>query len=516
MVRFHHILTILLLAALLVSACRPIVAQESVTTPEPTTPSFLPTGCLYRTPPDANVECGFLLTREVHSNPSSRIIRLHVIIIKSTAETPQSTPLVILNGGPGSPNEPVVNSILFDRIGAVWLSMQDVIVIDQRGTNYSLPSLNCPTGLPFPESHRPLTHEVEAAWEYVNLQLCYTALLGEGINLSAYNLFESAADINDLRLALGYEQVKLFGYSYGSLLAMTVMREYPDAVHSAILDSILPLGTDLRCERIHCLQSGLDAFFAACNRDASCSAAYPALETTFWNVVDRLHASPVEMVLPFAGEEYHIQLDDQIFLRYVFLMLQENQISRLPAIIASAAHGDYDDPARAWLAYALMQGQETRLGNSSAAGLYYSTMCSYLDAFTISGDLVPSRIDDTKLVDPYLERYSNAAFQPCDFWEVTPVPTDDVLTMAQSQIPTLLLVGAFDPGLAPYLNEAVLPLLSHHYLYELPMSHGAIFSRCGLFLTFEFLTDPMQTPDAACIDDMGIRWVLPQESKGHE
>lgn len=47
------------LVAIFLCACQPLVIEA---TPEPTAPSFFPTGCLYRTTPDDDVECGFLLS----------------------------------------------------------------------------------------------------------------------------------------------------------------------------------------------------------------------------------------------------------------------------------------------------------------------------------------------------------------------------------------------------------------------------------------------------------------------
>jgi pimeloyl-ACP methyl ester carboxylesterase len=69
---------------------------------------------------------------------------------------------------------------------------------------------------------------------------CRDRLIQEGIDLSAYNSAASAADVNDLRIALGYDQVNLYGVSYGSRLALTVMRDYPGILRSVILDSTYP------------------------------------------------------------------------------------------------------------------------------------------------------------------------------------------------------------------------------------------------------------------------------------
>lgn len=172
----------------------------------------------------------------------------------------------------------------------------------------------------------------------------------------------------------------------------------------------------------------------------------------------------------------------------------------------AADAGDYRGAARAWVNYVLAQGQQSYLGNSAAAGLYYTTMCSYLHGFAEPS--ATANTTETNELHPALVAYSETAFAPCVFWQVAP-SIDVVPALRQSAIPTLLLVGKFDPGLAPYLRSTILPLLTHHYDYELPMSHGAIFSSCGLYLTYAFLADPTVAPDAGCIETMRVQWALP-------
>ncbi|MEZ4660131.1 MAG: alpha/beta hydrolase [Caldilineaceae bacterium] len=492
------------LTALLLSACQPVEWRGlPTTTPQPTTPSFIRTACLYQIPPDEDVECGFLLTREVHNDPTSRIIRLHVVIFKSASAQPRAQPLVILNGGPGSADAPVVGSLLYSDMGLAWRTNHDVIVIDQRGTNFSIPSLQCAAGTSDPGTVLP-SFAAQTQQEYANLQNCYSDLVAREINLSAYNLLESAADIHDLRVALGYDQIILYGYSYGSLLAMSIMRDYPADVHSAILDSVLPLGVDLTCERLSCLQSGLDALFAACAADAPCHAAYPTLEADFWTAIDRLRAAPVPMDLTFAGHDYMVKIDDQLFIRYVFLLLQQSAIRQLPATIEAVVKGDHMDLARSWISYVGSPEPSIKRGENSAEGLYFATMCSYLDTFAAAPPTTTPAGENAMPAaefHPALAEYGGAAFAPCAFWDVAPLDISFTAPMPPSDIPTLVLAGKFDPGLAPYLTQSLLPNLHQNYYYELPVSHGVVFAPCGLYLTYAFLQDATQPPAVTCMEE---------------
>jgi pimeloyl-ACP methyl ester carboxylesterase len=73
---------------------------------------------------------------------------------------------------------------------------------------------------------RPVTRQA-ASDALVQAYWACAADLRQMADLTAYNTAASAADVNDLRLALGYEQINLWGGSYGARLALEVMRDYP-------------------------------------------------------------------------------------------------------------------------------------------------------------------------------------------------------------------------------------------------------------------------------------------------
>ena len=58
-----------------------------------------------------------------------------------------------------------------------------------------------------------------------------------GVDLAAYNSAENAADLADLRTALGIDGWNLYGVSYGSNLAMSELRDHPEGIRSVVLDS---------------------------------------------------------------------------------------------------------------------------------------------------------------------------------------------------------------------------------------------------------------------------------------
>ena len=84
-------------------------------------------------------------------------------------------------------------------------------------------------------------------------QACHDRLVQHGVDLSAYNSAATAADIEDLRVVLGYSKWNLYGGSYGSRIALTVMRDFPQGVRSVILDSAIPpLTVQLVYHKLQC------------------------------------------------------------------------------------------------------------------------------------------------------------------------------------------------------------------------------------------------------------------------
>ena len=55
------------------------------------------------------------------------------------------------------------------------------------------------------------------------------------MRLESYTTEESADDLEALRLALGAEKITLWSISYGTHLALSMIRRHPESVHAAIL-----------------------------------------------------------------------------------------------------------------------------------------------------------------------------------------------------------------------------------------------------------------------------------------
>lgn len=167
-------------------------------------------------------ECGYLTVAEDRSTPDGRTIRLAVARAPATSPTPRPDPIVYLVGGPG-------NSGLLSAPGlltAGWNTDRDVIVIEQRGTLKAEPLLSCPeldAHLDIAVALAPTGPDAMAG-ESAAVTACRDRLVAEGWDLAAYDSTQNAADVADLRVAMGIDEWNVYGVSYGTDLALQTLR----------------------------------------------------------------------------------------------------------------------------------------------------------------------------------------------------------------------------------------------------------------------------------------------------
>ena len=168
------------------------------------------------------------------------MIELAVARLHSTADDPRDDPVVQLEGGPGlraasptSPGTPRV-TLLDDRDYYLW---------DQRGTGFSTPEPRLPGERTRPRGRCSRTtddgQDRGRTGRGQRCAACRDRLQGDGVDLNGYNTPQNAADLADLRVALGIDEWNLRGVSYGSALAMETIRSHPEGLHSVLLDSIV-------------------------------------------------------------------------------------------------------------------------------------------------------------------------------------------------------------------------------------------------------------------------------------
>jgi pimeloyl-ACP methyl ester carboxylesterase len=451
--------------------------------------------CEFPVPAGVSVECGWLSVPENRASPQNgREVRLHVAIFRSTRPNPPPDPIVYLEGGPGVDALERL-PLVFDVWFRPFLANRDFILYDQRGTGYSTPSLACPelTKLSFDMLPMDIrADESSRLWKEAALK-CHARLVAEGIDLKQYNTLTNAADLEDLRLALGYEQWNLLGSSYGTRLALTAMREYPQGIRSVVLDSTRPL-------QINESQTPADAerafqtLFRGCAVDPTCDAAYPDLERVFYDLVEQLNTKPVTVpgIDPFTGRTYEVLINGDTMISTLFQAMYSTEIIPLlpRAIYDAARKGEFD----LWVRLIMNNVSQS---DYFSYGVMYSARCYDEILFETREDL--ARADEA--FPHQQDVFDMASFWDiCDAWGVGSAPPVENQPV-RSAIPALILAGAYDPATPPDDGRAAAATLQNGFFFEFPASgHGVVLDGgCPLSIAFAFLDHPQRKPDATCM-----------------
>ncbi len=442
--------------------------------------------------------CGYVTLPEDYENPTDGAVQIYYAQIKSQSDNPQPDPLVYLTGGPGSSGTQLLESSFRTYLRS-FAGDRDIIVIDQRGTGLSVPNLYCREAMTRLADVLQTTRDTHAETVLDVLTDCHTRLSESDIQLDTFHSQNNARDITNVLLSLGYEEWNLVGVSYGSRLALTMMRDYPNFVRSVILDSVYPLEADLYIDAYFSAERALDVLFTTCEADIICNTAYPDLETVFYDLYHELNRNPV--VTEFTPPRYQtlqVEINGYRLYDWVFSWLYTvNSIQSIPRLIYELHEGRTDNIVRTGTLY--------EAGFTSISlGMHYTVQCQ---EEYISDDNRNYRdiLDEFPHLDGYI-RYPVEGLATverlCDLWQAQ--PRDRVANLpVTSDIPALLLSGNFDPITPPTYADLVDATLDKSYNIVLPhVGHGVLRSdRCAVEIALEFIDAPHREPNSDCVAD---------------
>ena len=463
--------------------------------------SFTLEECPFQPLPDADPQCGYLSVPENRSRPEEGRVRLAVAVFPARSEE-MHPPVVYLEGGPGGEALATL-PFSYEALVKPLDAERTVIVFDQRGAGYSEPSLSCPEirRLTFDLLAEDLPDEEWLARYTAVLHECRESWVSGGVGLSNFNTAASAADVADLRAALGYPRWDLYGVSYGTRLALTVMRDHPEGIRSAVLDSAYPHQVDEIALALRGAAGALDELFTACAADPYCSSAYGDLEPLLFSTVDRLDDSPaeIEVIDYLTFRTYPALLDGGRLLSLVFLALySEWSFPRIPQALAEIQDGRYSSAEELLSLF---------LANSAflSIGLNVTIGCREEAPFSDPG-LASSELEAHPRLAPLVEgslfELGNAS-EFCIAWgagAAGPIENQPV----KSSIPALVMAGRFDPVTPPDYGRRTAEHLGGAWLVEFPaLAHGvSTVEGCPRSIMLDFLADPVEEPDTACLADM--------------
>lgn len=284
-------------------------------------------------------ELGRLRVPENRGKSSGKTIEIAFVRFR-TANPKPLPPLFYFVGGPGPSG---IEHCVGPATGRMLrlLDLCDVIGIDQRGTGLSRPNLaEGPAfryALPL---DRPVTRAayVEAYADAV--RRCAAHWEQQGVDLSAYNSVESAADIEDVRRALGLERIITWGESYGTHLSLAFLRRHASHVERSVL--IRLEGPDQTWKLPSTVQRHLEVLDRLVAADAALHARLPDFLGTVRDLLARLGKEPVSVEVSIEGQPTRIVLGPFDLQSYLAQSLGLAFVLRdVPDAVARMAKGDW-------------------------------------------------------------------------------------------------------------------------------------------------------------------------------
>lgn len=477
--------------------------------PHTTTADFEFEDCLFDPPQTFVVECGFLSVPADYLNADAGRFELAVAIYRTSNPNPKNDALVYLDGGPGA-HTLALSQFAFPENLSPYIEDRDVILFDQRGVGFSRPALNCPElkDLAIDVLGQNISLNEESTLYRTALSACHARLLVEGVDLSLFNTAASAADVDRLRAALGYEEWNLLGVSYGTRLAQTVMRDFPSGVRRVILDSSYPLDHDLYAGIPAGADRAFDLLVDSCAANQDCATNYPDLEQALYHAFDRLNDVPgpgMTTVTARGGVIPTLMTGTRLSNAVFQSLYQTDMLAWLPEVITQAAAGDVA------AATVLLSIDLINLDYVST-GQHYSVQCQDEMPFT-SISIMEARRQGSSYFASLLDPAGIAASDQiaiCAEWAV-PTSPPSANEAISSTIPSLVLAGTYDPITPPSLGRAVASQLTNATFLEFPGTGHGVFSSsdCAQFVILMFLAANGNV-DTSCVAELGHPdWVRP-------
>lgn len=231
--------------------------------------------------------CASLPVYENPDSQSGRIINLNIAVIKAIRPNPAPDPIFFLAGGPGEAATESIGNIDF----LVWIfgGQRDIVLVDQRGTGGSHEVLAPPSpdfsGLSGEELEAQFAKWIDKTLNELDMDPRY------------YTTSIAMDDLDTVRQALGYEEINLFGTSYGATAAQYYLRQHEEHVRTVVLFAGSLLEIPVFEREAGNAQRSLNLIFEHCAADVACHAAFPKLEAEFAALLDRLEKQPEEIAM---------------------------------------------------------------------------------------------------------------------------------------------------------------------------------------------------------------------------
>lgn len=412
--------------------------------------------------------CGSITVPENRTQPNGRNLDIHFALLEATTNARTEDPVFFIAGGPGQATiSSFTNALpLFDDVR----TQRDIVLVDQRGTGLSN-RLGCPQV----ENNTNYTIEDEESRQLI--QQC-AELLSQRNDLTQYTTDIAMQDLDAVREHLGYEQINLYGVSYGTRAAQVYMNMYPERVRTAVLDAVVSPELILFLQAPRDGQEALDRLFERCRLLVACRETFPDLAQQYQTLLEQV-AQPriVQLTHPISGEQIDVRISRETLSQQIYNILYVPDLaSILPLLINNAVETGDVTPI---VSQALLAPQGTQL----TIGLLYSVACTE-DAPLIDMENA-EQLQQGTLFNLMAEDFSEV----CANWPSKPM-NPIIRQPVTADTPVLLLSGSADPITPPrYADQVAATLPNSLHIVAQDFGHGLINIQCIPDLMAQFFAE---------------------------
>lgn len=430
------------------------------------------------------VRCGTFEVFENRTSKQGRKIGINVVVLPASARVSSPDPVFLFAGGPGQAAAELAPQAM--AILGGLNTRRDIVLIDQRGTGKS-------NGLPckFPDGESP--EWMDPAKRETMTRALYRECrenLEKRADLTQYTTTIAVADIDDVREALGYDKINLWGGSYGTRSSMEYLRRYPDRVRSVVIDGVASPAMALPATFARDAGASYGAMLAACEKSPVCSKNFPTLRADVDALLAGLEKQPRKLNLadPLSGIAREVGINHETILMAVFSTLYLPEFAaQLPGALSEARRGNPGPLA------ALSSLFGDRADDKNFIGLRLSVVCA---------EDVPRLTDAERTAGqaPFGAIFSREFMRGCENWPRGSVPAD-FHTPVVSDKPVLILSGGLDPVTPPAFGEEVRKTLRNSVHFIAPnLGHGVSHRGCGPKIVKKFIeAASVDGLDGACL-----------------
>jgi pimeloyl-ACP methyl ester carboxylesterase/phosphohistidine phosphatase SixA len=429
-----------------------------------------------------SVLCGSVRVPENRKVTGGRMLDIQFAVLPATAAATDA-PLVMLPGGPGLGG--VQSGPGVDQLFAPIRANRDILMIDQRGTGGSN-ALRCPLpvdgGNALERVGGTTPEEVKACRD----------TLAKNADLSRYATREAVLDMEQVRAALGYEKLDLFGMSYGTRVALDYVRLYPSRVGETVIRAAAPAAMMLPFWTPRDAQRSYDTLVRYCREQPDCAARHPSLDRDLQAILARLRKGPVaiSIVDPRTRKKIETTIDQDGFSSVMFFLLYIPEFYvQLPPLIESAAKGNFSPMVQAIAPVLLGTTDQV------AWGMRWSVICDE-DVRRIRRNAIAAATKGTFMG----ARSVDAEIKACSLWPKAEIPADYFAPL-RSEKPVFIISGTMDPVAGKIWGDEIAKTLPNSIHVEVDgASHLPPFPGCTIGLVGQFLDGaPFRSLDLACV-----------------